>query len=137
VTARPDSDESFPDIATRRPVWTALAELFLDTETEPLEPHITTVLAGSPYAVAEIERTLVHEVCPVCGRNLASPAGVWAGFDPVWLESEIRTARRRGRLPWVRWWRELMGRLLVARWSQWRRIRAAVESARAGPGPAA
>jgi hypothetical protein len=32
---------------------------------------------------------LINEVAPVCGYNLLSVAGVWAGFDEEWLVNSI------------------------------------------------
>ncbi|MEZ5739698.1 MAG: hypothetical protein R3E68_09770 [Burkholderiaceae bacterium] len=90
-----DASKGFSDeeLATRRPVWEALSGLFVDTDVSLQRDWRISVLADSPYSVAQLEAVLVDEVSPVCRGNLFSVAGVWTGFDCQWLESEI--VRRR------------------------------------------
>jgi hypothetical protein len=111
-----------------RPVWLALSELFLDTELqEDALRRIARTLAASGHGLSELERVLWAEVAPVVGWNLLGVAGVWDGFDPVWLEDGIlrrlRHNARQGRL-----FRSLgvrLARLLWARSIQadWARVR--------------
>ena len=78
------------DIQRRRPVWTALADLFLDTELQEADlRHVARVLVASGYTDAEVEEILYGEVFPVCIRNMRSVAGEWAGFDTDWLQGRI------------------------------------------------
>jgi hypothetical protein len=66
------------DLEARRPVWQALSNLFLDTDTSLSRDWRVNQLARSPYSIAEI-----------CRTNLFCIAGEWAGFDPAWLETRI------------------------------------------------
>ncbi len=78
------------ELARRRPVWSALSDLFLDTELQP-DDHvrIARMLRDSGYADATLLAILDEEVAPICGPNLLSVAGEWALFDGEWLEHEI------------------------------------------------
>ncbi len=86
------------EIRTRRPVWIALSDLWLDTELQDHDlDHIATVLRDSGYDRETLDRILAEEVAPVVYLNLYAVAGVWTGFDPDWLCAEIsRTLRKRG-----------------------------------------
>ncbi len=94
------------DLARRRPVWFARSELFLDTELQPSDQiRIARTLRDSRYDDATLLAILGDEVAPICGGNLLSVAGEWAGFDGEWLEQEIvmlpaasRVARTIGRM---------------------------------------
>ena len=77
------------DLEHRRPVWEALSDLFLDTDTSLARSWRVGILAESPYSIEELQRILVDEVYPVCRSNLFSIAGEWLGFDMDWLESRI------------------------------------------------
>lgn len=77
-------------IDERTPVWTALSELFLDTELqEDDHSRIARVLAASPYSEEKLDEILRFEVTPVLRGNLLSVAGEWAGFDEAWLREKI------------------------------------------------
>jgi hypothetical protein len=76
-------------------VWSALSELYLDTEVGDLVPGIAATLAASPYGERELREILADEVGPVVWVNMLSVAGVWTGFDEKWLTREI-LARGRG-----------------------------------------
>ena len=78
------------DTACRRPVWQALSDMFLDTDTSLSRDWRVRELAQSSYSLAELEEILINEVYPVCRWNLLSIAGEWAGFDPEWLEEKIK-----------------------------------------------
>ena len=78
------------EIKGRRPVWTALSELWLDTKLQDRDlTYIARVLHDSGYDRDTLDRILAEEVAPVVYRNLYSVAGVWTGFDPDWLCAEI------------------------------------------------
>src|SRR5262245_64306164 len=77
------------DLTTRRPVWNALSDLFLDTDVTLSRTWRIQQLAASPYSVEEIEQILIDEVYPICRSNLMSSAGEWSGFDLQWLEERI------------------------------------------------
>lgn len=89
-----------PDIERRKPVWIALADLWLDTELQHYElRYIATVMKDSGYTLGELRNIYLYEVAPVVYQNLLSPAGEWAGFDQTWLVAEIeRQLRRRSSL---------------------------------------
>jgi hypothetical protein len=108
------------DLQHRRPVWAALSDLFLDTDTSLARSWRVGVLAVSPYSIEELQEILVDEVYPVCRSNLFSVAGEWAGFDPEWLESSILC---RLRSPFHRWRRFSLGRLTVHLSLEWRRTK--------------
>ena len=75
------------EIERRLPAWTALSELFLDTELlEADYARLRTALAESGYSGAELRAILHGEVAPVLGYNLFSIAGEWMG----WSEADLR-----------------------------------------------
>ena len=83
------SPETFEE---RMPVWTALSQLFLDTEQSEAEiAWIAGQLRQSPYNTAELEHILRDEVAPAFSPNLLSVAGEWAG----WSEADIREIMTR------------------------------------------
>lgn len=73
----------------RQAVWSALSDLFLDTDVTIHYPAITRICALSPYSLAELKQILYREVAPVCGPNLFDTCGEWAGFDEKWLKENI------------------------------------------------
>ena len=82
------------DLPRRRPVWSVLSELYLDTELDDLDnARIASVLIDSRYSAEQLEEILYRELHPVLQVNLLSVAGEWAGFDQQWLEEQI--LRRR------------------------------------------
>jgi hypothetical protein len=114
------------DLATRRPVWSAISDLFLDTDTTLFEDDVADVLAASPYSETELAEILAYEVQPVCWPNVFW--WEWAGFDLEWLEAQILKRRRRTRLLWFS--------LPLRSWfnqhsPKWRRIMVAVAKRRA------
>jgi len=112
----------------RRPVWEALSDLFLDTDTSLARSWRVGILAASPYSIDELQGILVDEVYPVCRSNLFGVAGEWVGFDPEWLESRIL---HRLRSPFHRWRRFGLGRLTVHLSSEWRHTKQGVIQQRA------
>ena len=77
-------------IAERMPVWTAMSELFLDTELLYADRiRIARILAASPYSESKLEEIMRFEVSPVLKWNLFDIAGEWAGFNEVWLQEKL------------------------------------------------
>jgi len=112
------------DLDHRRPVWEALSDLFLDTDTSLSRSWRIGILAASPYSIEELQQILIDEVYPVCRSNLWQIAGEWAGFDLQWLECRIL---RRLRSPLRRIFHTLsLGRLTVPLSSEWRHTKEGV-----------
>ncbi len=119
-------------LVERRPVWSALSNLFLDTDVSALREANARQLAASPYSIAELQRILVHEVYPVCRSNLFGwPGGEWLAFDEEWLQTRIL---RRLRSPFrpLHWMN--LGRLSVHASWEWRRTKARIRELRSGNG---
>jgi hypothetical protein len=108
------------ELIDRRPVWAALSELFLDTDTALLERAIAAELAASPYNISEVESILIHEVYPVCVWNVFS--WEWAGFAPEWLEERILKKRGAPSRLFYRAWSPI-SRVAWLRRPLWRRVR--------------
>jgi hypothetical protein len=85
------------DLAARRPVWLALAELFLDTDVRFGYVAVAAALAESTYSLEELRRILDDEVTPALQGNLLQMAGEWAGFDEEWMVEQVsaRVGKRR------------------------------------------
>ena len=76
----------------RLTAWTALANLFLDTEhTDEIRQCLARDLRETDYSLAELEEILRHEIAPVFGGNLLSMAGEWA----LWGEDEVGPIMQR------------------------------------------
>jgi len=88
----------------RPAVWSALSELFLDTDTALGRSARAERLARSPYTLAQLEAILIHEVQPVCSANLHTPAGEWAGFDADTLAARIQAHLGSHGHRWLRRW---------------------------------
>lgn len=90
------------DWAVRREVWTALSDVFLDTETRWYFPRIALVLLESGYSVEVLDRIWFFEVVPEFSANLLMVAGESAvlAVDEASLR---RLALRRPSL-WQRLW---------------------------------
>lgn len=115
------------DLAARQPVWEALSDMFLDTDTSLSRRWRAEQLAASPYSIEQLEFILVDEVYPVCRLNLLSVAGVWAGFDQEWLRAKI--LRRLGSR--LRFLHVLnLGRLTVHLSAEWQATKQAILATR-------
>ena len=91
------------EIRRRVPVWTALSDLFLDTEMQDNEhQHIARVISEAGYSAAEADHILRTEVAPVFYMNMLSVAGEWAG----WSEEEVRKMVLE-RLSRTAWWQRI------------------------------
>jgi len=92
------------ELQRRKPLWTALSELWLDTALSPFDiQRIARIATESGYSLAELNVIYLYEVAPVVSANLLVPAGVWQGFDDGWLHAEAcKHAESRGL--WLRFW---------------------------------
>ena len=115
------------DAEYRRPVWQALSDMFLDTDTSLSRDWRVKELAQSPYSLAELEEILVNEVYPACRGNLLCIAGEWAGFDLEWLEGRIR---RRSNSPLKFLHAINLGRFTVPVSVEWRATKRGVQASR-------
>jgi len=114
------------DLAARRPVWSALSDLYLDNgEYRSSVRAAARDLAASPYALDDLREILMHEVHPALVGNLCVTAGVWDRFDQAWLSDRIVRGQRRAR--WLRprafygrVYARLLWRLLEPRIRRWR-----------------
>ena len=115
------------ELENRRPVWTALSSMFLDTDVAAMREQRCAALAASPYSLDELEEILITEVYPVCWANLNSPAAEQTAFDPAWLESAIRRRESSGAV----YTRLLtLARMAVPHSREWLASRAAIENRR-------
>jgi len=99
------------DLENRKPVWSALQMLFMDTDVAGHLDEITEVCSSSPYALDELEEILFQEILPALRGNLFDVAGEWRGYDrdalARWVLSKHRFGKRR---PWgmrayaQEWW---------------------------------
>jgi hypothetical protein len=79
------------ELARRKPVWSELSRLWLDTELDDGDLRlIADSLRHSGYDLAALERIYRREVAPVVYGNTQIVAGVWDGFDPEWLHAAAR-----------------------------------------------
>ena len=91
------------DLASRTPVWEALAEFWLDTELVDYQfDYIARIIAASPYSIEEVQAIHDYEVAPAVSANLACVAGEWAGFDQVWLTARCLACAARRKSFWYR-----------------------------------
>jgi hypothetical protein len=109
----------------RRRVWSAMSELFLDTEIRWFIPDVARVLADSPFSWDEIDRIWRHEAMPTFRSNLQVVAGEWAAL--TYDEAALIACAQRD-VSWLRaWWARLPGMLEPV----WRATRALAERLRA------
>jgi len=116
-------------IERRKRVWSALSDLYLDTELpdDSIERIVQTFI-NSGYSLAEIKQINYNEVAPVLGRNLISIAGEWAGFDEEWLykaiTEQIHKKKPTLHFQWIRNW--YIDRMTTTYWNkiemEWRKI---------------
>lgn len=111
-TGAPADPFTPPQLEVRRPVWSALGELYLDTDTRPEVPRVAWVLAASGLSETELAYIWQDEVTPALAFNLNVVGGEWGYFDLDWLEDRIvRRQRYVRQLPepptFTRWLRHL------------------------------
>jgi hypothetical protein len=119
------------EIEHRKPVWTALSDLWLDTELDESDlSYIVREMHDSGYSIEELREIYLYEVAPAVYWNLLIVAGEW-GFEDAWLHDRIlRLLRRRTRLG--RWWiRALRRRMTYATEEHWVDLQRRVEARRA------
>ncbi len=80
----------------RKPIWSSISEFYLDTELEDSDyQRIARVLLDSKLEFKELKQIDLFEVFPVVKSNLFSVAGVWGGFDKVWLYASCEKAYQK------------------------------------------
>jgi hypothetical protein len=109
----------------RIPVWTALSELYLDTDVALSYEYIVRTLAASPYSLDALHEMLMYDVHPALYPNLMSVAGEWAGFDQDWLVERIAAVRRQ-----PRWRRRMSQWLRFDIDTHWRALTPMIQAAR-------
>ena len=78
------------DLERRRPVWEALADLFLDTMLDEDDyRRIAKRIVVSGYTPTEVRSIFWDEVFPAAECNIRHPAGECYGFDADWLQERI------------------------------------------------
>jgi len=100
------------DLKRRRPVWDAMSDLFLDTETRWDVPLVARICADSDYDDATLERIFWVEVFPEAIPNMLSIFGEWGALDLP--EASLISRAKLGRMPWVRQY--LWGRMVKSEW---------------------
>ncbi len=65
------------ELLRRKPVWEAMSDLFLDTETRWSVPYVARRCAESGYDDEELERIFWGEVFPEAIPNMLQVAGEW------------------------------------------------------------
>jgi hypothetical protein len=115
------------DLKHRRIAWSALSDLFLDTDTSLSRQWRAQQLATLPYSIQELESILINEVYPICRWNLLCVAGEWAGFDLDWLEAKIL---RRLNSPLAFLHRFNLGRVTVHRSHEWQATKSIIAEIR-------
>jgi hypothetical protein len=81
--------EPFSDTAERLQLWSALADLYLDTDVRPGLALNALSLLASGFDEAQWDWIFQHEVTPAVYHNMQCVAGEWAGFDEAWLRERI------------------------------------------------
>lgn len=66
------------DLEVRRPLWTAMSDLFLDTETRWSVPFVARACAESGLDDLQLDAVFWCEVFPLAIDNLHDIAGEWA-----------------------------------------------------------
>ena len=89
------------EIEERRPIWVALSDLYLDTDSRLSYAYIARTLAVSRFTIEELHVILNEEIAPVLEHNLLQVAGEWAGFDETWLVDRILARQGRKRRMWL------------------------------------
>ena len=82
--------ESEQEIEKRKPVWAALADLYLDTEpSEDDYRYIAGKIKESGYSKDEILHIIAYEVHPILSCNLKIIAGQWGAWSNDFLENDF------------------------------------------------
>lgn len=92
-------------LSIRKPLWSALSDLFLDTELQDMDLSLIALkMRESAYSLDEITDILMTEVFPVCSSNLNPVAGIWEGFEEESLFRDILKAKQPSRVQ--RWFHQ-------------------------------
>lgn len=86
------------ELERRKPVWNAMSDVFLDTETRWEMPNVAFVLVQSGYSEEQLDAIWQTEIVPECAWNLHQLVGEWALFV---LDEEALAARAAGQKPLV------------------------------------
>ncbi|MDP2269427.1 MAG: hypothetical protein Q8N23_25120 [Archangium sp.] len=108
------------DLLRRRPVWEAMSDLFLDTETRWSVPHVARRCAASGHDDEALERIFWAEVFPEAIHNLLDIAGEWALLKLD--EQALINRANHGSIPWLT--RRAHGGLVQASWLATRQVTA-------------
>ncbi len=87
---------SAAELERRKPVWNAMSDVFLDTETRWSMPAVARVLVESGYSEDQLDAIWREEIVPECAWNLEQVVGEWALFV---LDEESLAARAVGKKP--------------------------------------
>lgn len=119
------------EIQRRKPVWTALSELWLDIELDDRSlSYIAKIMHESGYSIEELKQIYLHEVAPVVYGNMLTVTGAWSGFDQDWLHDEIvRALSKRGRFAAWRL-KQMRGLMTYATEEHWNTLVVMVETLR-------
>ena len=115
------------DLDNRRPVWDALASMFLDRDASSSRAWRSQLLAASPYDALDLEEILITEVYPICWSKLNAAADEPLAFASGALEAMIL---RREASPQIVARLVELGRLAVPRSREWQATKAAIASLR-------
>jgi len=108
------------ELLRRRPVWAAMRELFLDTETRWSVPSVARCCAVSGYDDDALERLFWAEVFPEAIGNLTQVAGEWTGLAVD--EQALINRANHGTIPWLT--RRAHGALVQKSWQAARQVTA-------------
>jgi hypothetical protein len=87
------------ELLRRRPVWEAMGDLFLDTETRWSVPFVARRCAESDYDDETLERIFWAEVFPEAIDNLLQVAGEWGMLSLD--EAGLIKRANHGSIPWL------------------------------------
>lgn len=89
------------EVQRRLPLWCALAELFLDTEMQPVAYEaVARAAREAGYTAVEVHDILRNEMWPAFSFNLLDIAGEWAGFSSDYvLTRMLEMGTEAGRWP--------------------------------------
>lgn len=86
----PDSAPLAADEVERRlPLWTALSDLFLDTDVTSSLPYIARTIVEGGWPIDAAEDALRWEVRPAFYHNFLDPAGEWAGWPDDYVRERV------------------------------------------------
>lgn len=101
------------ELALRKPLWEAMADLFLDAEVRFSVPFVARRCVESGYDDEALERIFWAEVFPEALPNLQSPAGEWMALN-LDEAALIKRANAGSAVPWLK--RRAHGWMVQAPW---------------------